>query len=124
MSWPPYLLEIQPKTIVSADYNGGQKTGHCGCYDHREPSYNTVVYGDTLKGFLPAGSYDFTREGTVVSTCTGRPLPEGSLWARTDGPIVGVTMGACVPRAVQSSQLNKAGWFNPIPSSLARKCYA
>lgn len=95
------------------------------CYDMREPSFNTVIYGDTRKGFLPAGSYNFTQEGTVVDTLHGNgfPMQKGSLLARTTGPVVGATMGSCVNRAVQSSKLNYAGDFNPIPSSKARGCY-
>lgn len=95
------------------------------CFDMREPSLNTVVYGDQRKGFLPAGSYNFTQEGTVVDMLhsNGFPLQKGSLLARTTGPIVGVTMSSCVARAVQSSKLNYAGDFNPIPSSKSRGCY-
>lgn len=122
MTWPPYVTAISPMDYVVGDYNAGQNS--CGCYDQREPSFNTVVYGDTIKGYLPAGSYDFTREGTVVSSCNGKPIPPDSLWARTNGPIYGATMGSCVPRSVQSSRLNYAGWFNPLSSSLARKCYS
>jgi len=96
------------------------------CFDMREPSFNTVIYGDTRKGFLPAGSYGFSQEGTVVDLLhsNGFPLQKGSLLARTTGPIVGVTMSSCVTRASQSSILNYAGSFNPIPSSKARGCYA
>ena len=95
------------------------------CFDMREPSFNTVIYGDTRKGFLPAGSYNFTQEGTVVDVLNtnGFPLAKGSLLARTNGPLVGATMGSCVARASQSSVLNYAGDFNPIPSAKARGCY-
>lgn len=95
------------------------------CFGMREPSFNTVIYGDTRKGFLPAGSYGFTQEGTVVDLLhsNGFPLQKGSLLARTTGPIIGATMGSCVSRSVQSSILNYAGDFNPIPSSKARGCY-
>lgn len=93
------------------------------CFDFREPNFNTVIYGDTRKGFLPAGSYNFTQEGRVVNAISGMPLDKNSLFARTDGPIMGPTMGACVSRAVQSPILNHAGSFNPIPSAKSRGCY-
>jgi hypothetical protein len=95
------------------------------CFDMREPSFNTIIYGDQRKGFLPAGSYGFTQEGTVVDLirANGFPLQKGDLLARTKGPDVGATMGACVPRAVQSGLLNFAGTFNPIPSARSRGCY-
>jgi hypothetical protein len=95
------------------------------CFGMREPSFNTVIYGDTRKGYLPAGSYNFTQEGTVVDMLHGNgfPMQKGSLLARTTGPSFGITMGACVPRSSQSSKLNYAGDFNPIPSSKSRGCY-
>ena len=95
------------------------------CFGMREPSFNTVIYGDTRKGYLPAGSYNFTQEGTVVDMLHGNgfPMQKGSLLARTTGPVFGATMGACVPRSSQSSKLNYAGDFNPIPSSKARGCH-
>jgi len=93
------------------------------CWDHREPAFNTVVYGDTIKGFLPAGSYNFTSEGRVTSSCTGEPLTESALYARTAGPKFGVTMGACVPTGSQSGILNYTGLFNPLQSTLSRRCY-
>lgn len=93
------------------------------CYDHREPIYNTIIYGDTEKGVLPAGTYGFTSEGRVINSCTGQPIPPNSLYARLDGPIYGVTMGGCVPVGSQSSVINYTGLFNPLPSSLARKCF-
>ena len=96
---------------------------HC-CFDQREPNYNTVIYPDTMQGFLPAGAYGFTENGTVISSCTGTPIPQNSLYARTNGPILGATVGACVPHAVQSYTLNKAGLFNVLPSTLARKCFS
>lgn len=94
------------------------------CYDFREPSYQTVQYGDgSIKGFLPAGAYNFLQNGAVVSSCTGELIPTPSLYARTNGPIIGATIGSCSARASQSSILNKAGAFNPLPSTLARKCF-
>jgi hypothetical protein len=95
------------------------------CFGMREPSFNTVIYGDTRKGYLPAGSYNFTQEGTVVDTLHGNgfPMQKESLLARTSGPIFGATMGSCVPRSSQSSKLNYAGDFSPIPSSKSRGCY-
>lgn len=123
MSYPPYVVSQASRDYIISTPSTPQQN-QCGCYDQRFPSYNTVIYGDTIKGFLPAGSYDFTQEGTVVSSCNGRPLPQGSLFARTNGPIYGPTLGACVPRSVQSGLLDKAGWFNPLPSTLNRKCFA
>ena len=120
MTYPSYYqtLEHQPN-IVSF-----QNASSCGCYDHREPSYNTVIYGDTIKGFLPAGSYDFTENGTVINSCNGEVVPKNSLFARTAGPIMGITMGSCVPRGSQSAVLNfNSGLFNALPSTLARKCF-
>ena len=93
------------------------------CFDAREPSMTTVIYGDTRKGYLPAGSYYFTQEGAVVDANTGFPMSPNSLFATCSGPIYGATMGSCVARASQSSILNYTGSFNPIPSSHSRGCY-
>ena len=93
------------------------------CPDHRIPSLNTVIYGDTRKGYLPAGSYGFTQEGAVINATTGLPLGKNDLLARTQGPIYGATMGSCVPRASQSRLLDRTGWFSPVPSPLSRGCY-
>lgn len=93
------------------------------CFDYREPGMTTVIYGDVRKGFLPAGSYQFTQEGTVVDEKSGFPMTKGNLLARTHGPIMGATMGSCTPYAVQSSKLNFAGSFSPIPSPQSRGCY-
>ena len=127
-------FSIHPPTHHPTDATAGQFASAEGmedsrpcmhCFGMREPSFNTVIYGDTRKGFLPAGSYGFSQEGTVVDMLhsNGFPLQKGALLARTTGPIVGVTMGSCVSRASQSSILNYAGDFNPIPSSKARGCY-
>ena len=73
----------------------GGSGGSCmNCFDMREPSFNTVIYGDQRKGFLPAGSYGFTQEGTVVDLlrANGFPLQKGALVARTNGPIVGLSL--------------------------------
>lgn len=99
------------------------QTAVCSCYDVRMPSYNTVIYGDSRKGFLPAGSWNFTREGTVINACNGVPLSHDSLYARTNGPIYGVTMSSCVNRASESKLMNLVGQFNVLPSTMARKCF-
>jgi hypothetical protein len=93
------------------------------CFDTREPSMTTILYGDSRRGFLPAGSYNFTQEGAVVDVNNGFPLSKDSLFAQCSGPIYGATMGSCVPRSVQSKVLNQSGGFNPIPSSQSRGCY-
>ena len=103
--------------------DGGDPQSCMKCFTFQEPSMTTVIYGDTRKGYLPAGSYNFTQEGTVVDSQTGFPMDKDSLFARTTGPIYGATMGSCVPRAVQSSQLNLAGTFSPIPGPNSRGCY-
>lgn len=128
-----HLYGHGPFTSARAYRNGPSGTGEGAgdplpqaclqCPDHREPSLNTVIYGDTRKGYLPAGTYGFTQEGAVVDSITGRMLGPNALLARTQGPRYGATMGACVPRAVQSSLMNQAGWFSPIPSTLSRGCY-
>ena len=93
------------------------------CFDTREPSMTTILYGDSRRGYLPAGSYNFTQEGAVVDVSTGFPLRKDSLFATCSGPQYGATMGSCVPRAVQSIVLNQSGGFNPIPSPQSRGCY-
>lgn len=119
----PYVISKSLQdTVLGTNTPPGQNL-HC-CYDQREPNYNTVIYPDTVRGFLPAGAYGFTENGTVVSSCTGTPIPTNSLYTRTSGPILGATVGACVPRAVQSYTLNQAGLFNVLPSTMARKCFS
>lgn len=114
---------VNENALPMASDGGGASC--MSCYDMREPSYNTIIYGDQRKGFLPGGSYGFNQEGTVVDLlrANGFPLQKGALVARTKGPDVGATMGSCVPRAVQSGTLNFAGSFNPIPSLRSRGCY-
>lgn len=96
--------------------------GMC-CYDFRTPEYNTVLYGDNRKGVLPAGAWEFKENGTVINSCNGLPMDNNSLFARTSGPIYGVTMGACTTVPIQSIVLNQAGSFSPLPSTMARKCF-
>ena len=122
MSLPLYMNSRSSENII-ADVSPSGSSQHC-CYDQREPSYNTVIYPGTVQGFLPAGSYGFTANGSVISSCTGTPIPTNSLYARTAGPIIGATMGSCVPRAVSSSIIDKTGLFNVLPSTMARKCFS
>lgn len=97
-------------------------------FDHRYPSYNTVT-PTSRYGFLPLGSYMFTREGSVHNYCSGMDVREQSphhssfsrpsfnrhalFTAHLQGPRYGATMGACVPRAVQSSLIDYTAEFIP-----------
>jgi hypothetical protein len=102
------------------------------CFDHRYPSYNTInldnVAGQTLpsrRGYLPAGSYQFSKEGAVFDYCNGNTLQGPVKFFTTGGPRYGVTMGACVPRAVQSSLIDKTGGFTTysVFGAPTRGCY-
>ena len=108
-------------------YNSASGVNHdkscMSCFDVREPSMTTVLYGDSHRGYLPAGSYNFTQEGAVVDVNTGFPLSTNSLFANCSGSIYGATMGSCVPRAVQSRVINQSGNFNYIPSPQSRGCF-
>lgn len=85
----------------------------CACFDFREPSYNNIfsLYPNARRGFMPAGGYAFNKEGAIFDSCQGRVLNGDEIFAITGGPFVGVTMGACTPRAVQLSLLDKAGAY-------------
>ena len=122
MSTIPYVLakSLANTTLGSTTPLNHQ---HC-CFDQRFPNENTVLYPDTMQGFLPAGAYAFTENGSVISSCTGTPIPTNSLYTRTDGPIIGATLGSCFPHAAQSHILDRAGIFNVLPSTLARKCFS
>jgi len=113
---PPSTVQPIPSTCNKS----------CQCFDHRYPSYNSSTSCPyTRQGILPGGSYMFTKEGAVYNYCTGQPIPQGALFARTSGPIYGATMGSCVPRAVQSNTLETAGSYTPygIMGAQPRVCY-
>ena len=99
----------------------------CNCYDHRYPSYNTVSPDPFARqGFLPAGAYSMTKNGSVFDYCTQREYNPADLYIRTAGPKMGVTMGSCLPRAVQSSVNDTAGSFTPfgvMGGAPIRGCY-
>lgn len=119
-------LPSQSTITSNSNTNTNNNTTNCMCFDARTPSFDTVIYGQGggVRGFLPAASYDFSREGVVTNSCTGKPIPPHDLFARTNGPIFGVTMGSCVPRASQSHILDfNSGLFNALPSTNSRKCF-
>jgi len=123
MSTIPYVIERTLSSTTLGSTSPPNQQLNC-CFDHRFPNENTIIYPDTIQGFLPAGAYGFTENGSVISSCTGTPIPLNSLFTRTDGPIMGATLGACFPHATQSSILNQAGLFNVLPSTLARRCFS
>lgn len=107
----PSVLPLEPRMTFSYkdDY-----FPPC-CFDHRFPSFNTVTPDPfSRQGFLPAGAYMFNQNGAVTDYCCGGQVSDERLMTRTTGPKYGATMGACMPRAVQSSVLDVAGSFTPF----------
>lgn len=140
-TYTTYLPNYNPyinKNSMNYNYNNSIDHNHnphslhqCNdlYFDHRFPSYNTFATSfktknnnhNNLRGFLPADSYMFTKEGIVRNYCQKRQIHHDELVVNTGGPIYGVTMGACLPRASQSSVLDFTGYFKPFKPCHHRK---
>lgn len=84
------------------------------CPDHRLPSYFTFSScPQTRQGFLPAGAYGFSREGSVWDDCDHKYESGDQLIFKVNGPKYGPTMGSCFPRGTFSNVNNYAATFTP-----------
>ena len=101
-------------------------------FDHRYPSF-TIESSHSKYGLLPESSYQFTREGAVHDYCSGYTfhprfnprthilpsfhhpsMQKHALFsAHVRGPRYSVTMGGCVPRAIQHPLVDYAAEFIP-----------